>query len=125
MIILKDKVIPVKIHLPKSYYGKPLYEITEDLYIPFTDEHVPEGFVSDGATVFRILWWLFPPVSTYFLPAVIHDFYLSTNKGWVFSNDALIKAMRIVDVHPTVIKLFKAFTKLYAKYRIRFRGDLK
>lgn len=34
---------------------------------------VPAGFRTDGASVPRCLWWLFPRIDSYFAAAVIHD----------------------------------------------------
>jgi hypothetical protein len=35
---------------------------------------VPVGFVTDGASVPRFLWWFLPPWGKYSRPAVIHDY---------------------------------------------------
>jgi len=35
---------------------------------------VPDGFFTDGATVPRFLWWMFPPWGVYGQAAVLHDF---------------------------------------------------
>lgn len=41
----------------------------------FRDITIPEGFVTDGASVPRIFWSLFPPNRTDYLPcAIVHDF---------------------------------------------------
>lgn len=34
---------------------------------------VPRGFITDGASVPRVLWWLFPAWGSYSRAAVIHD----------------------------------------------------
>ncbi|BAS04959.2 hypothetical protein [Ralstonia phage RSF1] len=51
-------------------------------YIGETEEQkyvtVPDGFFTDGATVPRMLWWLFPPWGVYGQAAVLHD-YLCQN----------------------------------------------
>ncbi len=36
--------------------------------------HVPAGFLTDGATIPRILWWLLPPWDTYSQAAALHDY---------------------------------------------------
>ena len=36
---------------------------------------VPEGFLSDGASVPRIFWTRFPPFGKYLEAAIIHDYY--------------------------------------------------
>lgn len=42
----------------------------------------PVGFRTDGASVPRCLWWLFPRIDSYFAAAVIHD-WLYRNGGRV------------------------------------------
>ena len=36
---------------------------------------VPEGFISDGASVPRMLWNLYPPFGEYLEAAVVHDLF--------------------------------------------------
>lgn len=35
--------------------------------------NVPVGFETDGASVPRVFWWLFPPTGVYLEAAVVHD----------------------------------------------------
>lgn len=35
---------------------------------------VPAGFVTDGASVPRLLWWLLPMTGSYMRPAALHDY---------------------------------------------------
>ena len=39
------------------------------------DTCIPAGFCSDGASVPRILWRLFPPFGNYLEAAVVHDYF--------------------------------------------------
>lgn len=41
---------------------------------------VPAGYISDGASVPRALWWYAPPVGLYSAAAIVHD-WLYANKG--------------------------------------------
>ena len=44
---------------------------------------VPEGFITDGASVPRAFWNIFDPFGDYFEAAVIHDFlYSAANHEW-------------------------------------------
>lgn len=36
---------------------------------------IPEGFRHDGASVPRFFWRLFPPLSTYAVAAIVHDWF--------------------------------------------------
>lgn len=58
------------------------------------DYPVQPGFVTDGATVPRVFWSVFPPVGRYFLAAVAHDHALANGKGWPTSNAVFDAALR-------------------------------
>jgi hypothetical protein len=49
----------------------------DDLGAPGTSITVPAGFITDGASIPRPLWWLLPTWGRYSRAAVIHD-YLCT-----------------------------------------------
>jgi len=41
----------------------------------FKGVRIPKGFTTDGASVPRLFWWIFPPNRTDYLPcAIVHDF---------------------------------------------------
>ena len=42
---------------------------------------VPEGFVTDLASVPKFLWWLFSPYGSYTMAAVLHDMLWRASKG--------------------------------------------
>jgi hypothetical protein len=73
------KVMPVE--------GGRLWELLEP-FVYYTDEvpveyaiRVPAGFITDFASVPRLLWWLLPPWGQYGKAAVVHDF-LYQLKPW-------------------------------------------
>jgi len=39
---------------------------------------IPMGFVTDGASVPRVMWWLFPPSGRYMAAALLHDYLLQS-----------------------------------------------
>lgn len=39
---------------------------------------VPTGFLTDGATIPRALWWLLPPMGEYSQATTLHDYLCST-----------------------------------------------
>lgn len=43
-------------------------------FLEYDGIFVPPGFITDGASVPRLLWWLFPAWGSYGRAAVIHDF---------------------------------------------------
>ncbi len=83
-VLMKMKV---KIIKPKSVLGKAKYMIVENEYI--NGYLIPKGFVTDGATVPRPFWWLFPPVSSYFDATVLHDYLLKSGKVGRYKADLL------------------------------------
>jgi len=66
----------VQVLVPDSWCNRSLYQLEEDVSLGFWT--VPKGYVSDGATVPRILWPLFPPIGRYLKATLVHD-YLITN----------------------------------------------
>lgn len=64
--------------------GHPSFELAEPLTFRLRMGRghicttVPAGFVTDGASVPRILWPIFNPFGEYFRAAVMHDFLYST-----------------------------------------------
>lgn len=48
-------------------------EVTDQKYVT-----VPKGFLTDGATVPRFLWGIFPPWGVYGQAAVTHDYLCTT-----------------------------------------------
>jgi len=66
--------------LPKSTRGrfKTLEHLDHQL-INGRQLFVPRGTVSNGASVPRLLWWIYPPYGTYTYPAVVHDFLYENN----------------------------------------------
>ncbi len=66
----------------------------------FGDIVVPEGFVTDGASIPRSLWWLYNPFGPWFKAAVVHDFlYRTDTKHSRAESDAIfLEGMRVVGV---------------------------
>lgn len=72
-----------KIHTNIIVYedGSIKYQVLEE--ITFGKFTVPSGFISDGASVPRVFWSLFPPVGKYFKSCILHDWLLtSTDIEW-------------------------------------------
>ena len=66
----------VKILKPKTILGKARYRL---LYVETIQGFkVPRGFTTDGATVPRFLWPIFPPISSYLEATVVHDYLIDT-----------------------------------------------
>lgn len=59
---------------------KVLYRLTKPLEIGgFV---IPEGFITDGASVPKMFWGFFPPVLDYFGASTLHDYLLYICTDW-------------------------------------------
>lgn len=86
----------VQILFPNSTFGTVRYKLLRPVNIlGFT---IPTSFVSDGATVPRLFWIIFPPVGRYFLAAVLHDYLLSKGYPWMKANKLFLEALKIQGV---------------------------
>ena len=74
---------------------------------------VPEGFRTDGASVPRLFWWLFPPNRTDYLPcAIIHDFLC--DKGEYEKADRLLKeCMKNLGISKITVHIFYYAVRIY------------
>lgn len=66
--------------LPDDWKGKVRYRLLEPM--EFADIYVPAGFTTDGASVPRWAWPVFPPVGRYFAAAVVHDYCIHVGLPW-------------------------------------------
>lgn len=101
----------VEIILPTTTFGRVHYKLLEPLCL--LGHKVPVGFTSDGATVPRILWALFPPVGRYFLAAVLHDYLLYKGVHWMRANKAFLEALKAQKVANWVAYSMYAATVAY------------
>ncbi len=72
---------PIK-KIPRSKEHPRHWVFTEDVEIRLSDGRlivIEEGFIFDGASIPRWLWWLFKPIDEAFIGDAIHD-YLWINK---------------------------------------------
>lgn len=81
----------VEIIVPPKAGGKAFYRLREEItYLGIT---VHQDFVTDGGTIPRILHGLFPPVDSWMLGAVIHDFLIETTGDYDIANNKLHEAL--------------------------------
>jgi len=90
----------VEIKVPKTTFGRTLYSLLEPLTL--CDIDVPKGFITDGASIPRGLWWLFPPVGRYFKAAVVHDYLLTSGSYFSYANLKFRDALEEQGVKPWV-----------------------
>lgn len=90
----------VDIILPQRTFEKTTYRLLQQMELAGVE--VPAGFVTDGASVPRLLWWLFPPTGRYFLAAVVHDYLLDSGYNWHYANKKFAEALYVQGVSPWV-----------------------
>lgn len=73
--------------LPSSrMYNKDLWKLVPGFRYYIGSENstryvdVPTGFLTDGATIPRFLWWLLPPIGEYTQATTLHDYLCNTYK---------------------------------------------
>lgn len=84
------------------------WQLVDDFYFYFDESDkskgvvVPDGFITDFASVPKLFWSIFPPVGLYTKAAVMHDYlYQNGNKlghDRKFCDDMLKEAMRALGV---------------------------
>lgn len=89
-------------------YSETDWQLTEKFYFYFEENGkriniiVPKDFITDFASVPRILWSIFPPTGRYTKAAVLHD-YLYSNRATILINrkqcdKMFLKAMEVLGV---------------------------
>lgn len=88
---------------------------------------VPTGFLTDGATIPRFLWWLLPPIDEYSQATTLHDRLCSVYTVTVVKNGVatetkvtrkvidgiLDEAMGVLEITPWKRRLIMAGVNLY------------
>jgi len=90
----------VNIIFPTKTFEKTLYRLEQPLKLAGVD--VPKDFITDGASIPRGLWWLFPPVGRYFKAAVVHDYLLTSGNYFSYANKKFREALEEQGVKPWV-----------------------
>lgn len=114
---MSDVIRLTMIHIPaKHWYKRTRWRLAEPVII--CDQHIPKGFTTDGASVPRLLWWLFPPHGRYMAAAVLHDYLLNAPKvPRAKADQVFLEAMRSMGVaHWRRLTMFMA---------VRFWGIVK
>jgi len=120
---LKDiKCVAVDILLPSVDNPTVRYRLRDKITILGYD--IEAGFVTDGASVPRWLWGLYPPVDKYFLAAVVHDWLLVNGHGWTVANEHFKMALAACEVKPRRASAMQLGTRVYGYIRTHFFDDI-
>jgi hypothetical protein len=98
LLVQVDMGLPVKLCAPLIYRSAKLSRSIT----------VPEGFVTDFASVPRVLWNILPPLASYTRAAVVHDFlYVHNGMSRGDADAVLLEAMEITGVsRPTRMSIY-------------------
>lgn len=77
-------VVPVEILHPDKWWKRTRYRIMKP--IDAAGVQIASGKITDGASVPRLLWPLFPPVGRYLIAAAVHDHLLEAGVPWRIAN---------------------------------------
>lgn len=78
--------------------------------------HVPEGTVTDLASVPRVLWFIFPPHGKYAKAAIVHDYLYAQaigTKAW--ADLVFLEAMEVLGVPRTRRRLMYWAVRLFGR----------
>lgn len=75
---------------------------------------IPEGFVTDGATVPWPLTSFVSPTGKLFPAAIVHDYYLHEGYGWKVANMAFDEEMKHCNISNTKRRLIYWAVSAYA-----------
>ena len=83
----------------------------------FKDIEIPENFTTDGATVPRVFWPLFPPNRTDYLPcAIVHD-YLCDKEEYKKADQYFKECLECLGVDKFSRTLMYLAVRLYHKLK--------
>lgn len=112
------KSVRVEIQIPTAWRKRARYVLQEEVTI--SGLNVPMGFATDGATVPRIFWPLFPPVGEYFLAAAVHDYALIEGRGWPAANALFDSSLKELGVPSWRRRIMVFSVRLYGWYQSTF-----
>lgn len=106
--------IPIVIHKTNkvSIYENYTRKIGDNITV-----QIPKGFISDGASIPRILWGIFPPLHKWTDSAIIHDFLYKTQFiDRKVCDEIFLKCMLEDRVNKIVSYLFYFSVRLFGRF---------
>ena len=93
------------------------FKLLEDF--TYRDVVVPKGYETNGADVPRLLWSIFPPNRSDYLPAVILHDYLCDKAEYKRADDIFESCLLDLGVKPFDRKLLVGGVRLYHKLKYK------
>ncbi|EAI2149077.1 DUF1353 domain-containing protein [Campylobacter jejuni] len=109
-------------------YDKDRFEVDKDYVfsLPSLTARIPKGFKTDGASIPRIFWSIYPPFkSEYFSACVIHDFLCANAKSkidYMLANQILKEAMKALEINEFKIFIFYHSCNIFHKIKCLIKG---
>lgn len=77
---------------------------------------VPKGFITDLATIPRVLWSILPPHDTYAKAAVLHDYlYNNAINSKEYADDVFDEALKVLGIPPWKRKIMVTMVKIFGR----------
>ena len=74
---------------------------------------VPQGFITDLASIPKVLWWLYPPYGDYMEAAIYHDYLYALGIGKSFADKCFKQLMLNYGVSKFTAEIFYQSVKLF------------
>jgi hypothetical protein len=81
---------------------------------------VPKGYKTNGADIPRILWSIWPPNRSDYLPAVVLHDYLCDKGEYALAQEVFECSLNELKIHPVTTWCFVTFTTLYLKLKYKY-----
>lgn len=86
---------------------------------------VPKGYITDGATIPRLLWFIYPPNRPDYLPAaIVHD-YLCDEENYKEADKQFKNCLTDLMIHPNTIFIFHKGVLFYHYFRYTLVNKIK
>jgi hypothetical protein len=109
--------VKVAIIVPSNWLKKPYYELLEP--VECAGHLVPSGFISDGATVPRIFWPIFPPVGRYLKATLVHDYYLQQGIDRKTCDQKFKQCLIVLNVEPWRVTAMLCAVRVYGMIKTK------
>ena len=91
------------------------YKIIKDY--TYKDVTVPSGYHTDGASISRVLWSIWPPNRSDYLPAVVVHDYLCDEEEYTKADLYFKEILEILEINKPTFWCFHIATTLYHKIK--------
>ena len=107
---------------PKSWHDRAKWKLLRSYTSANGEVVVPEGFITDGASILWILRWRFSPTGEYFGAAIVHDYIISSEQNWKRANNEFDNEMQALRVTWLDRKIMVAAVKIWAWLKFNLLG---